>query len=339
LVPGKERRMLSLAYIKMFIYLSAGFIGLMNIAFLLFLTKYKDSGNRRLYRATRNFSFSALLLVVLYFLFLFMRFVFGELENNSLLRVFDILAFVGLKYFWLKIIMDIIEIKNGVLQRTINVLFLIFAVLCVINFGFFMDSQYYIANGVIRGYVTAVNLLFSTIPLAINLYILIRYYHQMVNKLDVVFIVSNSLLIHLNALWNSLMAISLYYGKLVLSTWITPISDPTSIFLFLINLNLFIFIYRKDFSPLFKLSAEGTIREKKEVATDQEILDILAFKHALTVREREVAYLVYQGYTNPDIADRLFISRNTVRNHIHNIFYKMDVSTRMELVHLVNSQR
>jgi len=331
--------MLSFTYIKLFIYISAGFIGLMNIAFLLFLTKYKDSVNRKLFRATRNFSFSALLLVIMYFLFLFLRFVFGELDNNAVLRVFDIIAFVGLKYFWLKIILDIAEIKSNRLQRMIDVLFLIFAVLCVINFGFFMDSQYYIANTAIRSYVIVVNILLSTMPFAINLYLIIKYHHQMVNKLDIIFIIVNSTLIHLNAWWNSMMAIGLYSGKIMLSTWITPITDPTSIFLFLINLNLFIFIYQKDFSPLFKLSAESQPQEKRETYTDQGIIDILAFKHSLTVREREVAILVYQGCTNPDIAERLFISRNTVRNHIHNIFYKLDISTRMELVHLVNSQK
>ncbi len=330
--------MFSYTYIKLFIYILAGFIGFVNIVFLFFLSKYKNSGNKKLYGATRNFSLSALVLVVMYFFFLFIRFVFGELNNNAVLRVFDILAFLGLKYFWLKIMLAIIvELKHGTLHRLVDGVFMIFTVLCVINFGFLMDTQYYIADAPVRYYVTAVSILLSIVPLVINGYIIVRYYHQMVNRIDKIFIIVNSLLIHQNACWNGVMAIRLYSGKIVLSTWDTPITDPTSVFLLLINSAILVFIYQTDFSPLFKLPA--ALNHNVSPSGEPEIVDLLAFKHSLTVREREVAILVYQGYTNPDIAERLIISKNTVRNHIHNIFYKLDVSSRLELVHLINSQK
>ena len=69
------------------------------------------------------------------------------------------------------------------------------------------------------------------------------------------------------------------------------------------------------------------------------MLDTIAEKHKLTHREREVMELVYEGLTNPDIAEALFISRNTVKHHVHNLFEKLDVSTRIELVHLINIQK
>lgn len=329
---------MSYTYVKLLIYILAGFIGISNIGFLLFLTKYKNSSNVRLYRATRNFTFSALLLVGMYLIFLFIRFIFGSLDNSAILRVCDIIAFLGLKYFWLKIILEIIAVNEARLHRLIDGIFLVFTVLCVINFGFLMDSQYFIADITIRSYVVVVSLLLIVIPLIVNLYLIIKYNHQMMTKPDKIFIVTTSMLIHLNAVWNSMMAVGLYSGKILLSTWKTPITDPTSVFLLLINLNIFIFIFKKDFSPLFKPSAEIQTSKKKELS-DQTIIDILSVKHSLTEREREVTILIYQGCTNPDIADKLYISKNTVRNHIHNIFYKLDISSRMELIHLVNSQR
>ncbi|HHP7238998.1 alpha/beta fold hydrolase [Longibacter sp.] len=52
----------------------------------------------------------------------------------------------------------------------------------------------------------------------------------------------------------------------------------------------------------------------------------------LTPREREVLDLVAQGLGNGQIAEALFISPKTVRNHVSRIFSKLDVSRRAEAV-------
>jgi DNA-binding NarL/FixJ family response regulator len=51
----------------------------------------------------------------------------------------------------------------------------------------------------------------------------------------------------------------------------------------------------------------------------------------LSVRERQVVELVSQGFKNREIAQRMFISEQTVKNHLHNIFDKLGVSDRLEL--------
>jgi DNA-binding NarL/FixJ family response regulator len=52
----------------------------------------------------------------------------------------------------------------------------------------------------------------------------------------------------------------------------------------------------------------------------------------LTDREMEVLKLVAQGLANRDIATQLFISENTVKNHIRNILEKLHLHSRMEAV-------
>lgn len=52
---------------------------------------------------------------------------------------------------------------------------------------------------------------------------------------------------------------------------------------------------------------------------------------ALSTREREIVGLIAQGFKNKDMAERLFISEQTVKNHLHNIFDKLGVSDRLEL--------
>ena len=52
----------------------------------------------------------------------------------------------------------------------------------------------------------------------------------------------------------------------------------------------------------------------------------------LTEREREVVALIGEGLRNRQIADRLFISEGTVRNHLTTVFNKLEVSDRFELL-------
>jgi two-component system, NarL family, nitrate/nitrite response regulator NarL len=51
----------------------------------------------------------------------------------------------------------------------------------------------------------------------------------------------------------------------------------------------------------------------------------------LSQREREIVQLVAQGYKNKEMAEKMFISEQTVKNHLHNIFDKLGVSDRLEL--------
>ena len=50
----------------------------------------------------------------------------------------------------------------------------------------------------------------------------------------------------------------------------------------------------------------------------------------LTHREKEVLYLITTGISNKGIADYLSISPNTVKNHVHNLLQKLNVSSRHE---------
>ncbi|MGO2424481.1 MAG: response regulator [Brevibacterium aurantiacum] len=59
----------------------------------------------------------------------------------------------------------------------------------------------------------------------------------------------------------------------------------------------------------------------------------------LTTREREIAEAVAQGMTNAQVARALFVSTATVKTHLARIFYKLDVSTRVQLALLVNERR
>jgi DNA-binding NarL/FixJ family response regulator len=52
----------------------------------------------------------------------------------------------------------------------------------------------------------------------------------------------------------------------------------------------------------------------------------------LTDREREILGLIAQGYSNGEIASRLVLSLKTVRNHVSNIFNKLQVADRAQAI-------
>jgi DNA-binding CsgD family transcriptional regulator len=53
---------------------------------------------------------------------------------------------------------------------------------------------------------------------------------------------------------------------------------------------------------------------------------------SLTPAERDVIALVVEGLTNPQIGERLFISRRTVQHHLAHVFAKLGIASRAQLM-------
>ena len=57
---------------------------------------------------------------------------------------------------------------------------------------------------------------------------------------------------------------------------------------------------------------------------------ILTSSVSLTTREKEILKLLSLGASNIDIANTLFVSENTVKTHLHNVFKKLNVKNRLQ---------
>jgi DNA-binding CsgD family transcriptional regulator len=71
-----------------------------------------------------------------------------------------------------------------------------------------------------------------------------------------------------------------------------------------------------------ELRAAGeTVRKRSEAAV----------RDALTAQERQIALMVRDGMTNPEIGARLFLSPRTVEWHLRRVFAKLSISSRRQL--------
>ena len=75
---------------------------------------------------------------------------------------------------------------------------------------------------------------------------------------------------------------------------------------------------------------------KFEIAAVNRLPESFAVKFGITNREKEVIVLFVQGSSYQEICSRLFISMNTVRSHIFNVYQKTGVNNRTELKDLTH---
>lgn len=89
--------------------------------------------------------------------------------------------------------------------------------------------------------------------------------------------------------------------------------------------------------PLFWINAIylPSLRHNQILLSDASAIKEMADKYGLSDREKEIFGLLLQGKTYKDIESALYISINTVRNHVHNLYKKMGVGSRSRLIHLV----
>lgn len=86
------------------------------------------------------------------------------------------------------------------------------------------------------------------------------------------------------------------------------------------------------------LPEENTEKLQPVVLSVEEIRDCYKsgdFSIYLTPREKQVLFLLARSYNNKAIADKLFITNNTVKYHIKNIYQKFNVTSRQALIELL----
>lgn len=77
-----------------------------------------------------------------------------------------------------------------------------------------------------------------------------------------------------------------------------------------------------------KLTRKQVVRVGPEFILNESELQRLG----ISKREHEVLVLMAKGLSNQEIADKLFVSLNTIKTHLSNLFLKLEVSRRTQAV-------
>ena len=139
--------------------------------------------------------------------------------------------------------------------------------------------------------------------------------------------------------------ISRAFGMLYLSRWVIGLTImlvlglifwwkipeslyPFAAFLFLLYMNLVPFFWMKyAFLPY--------ARSMIKFVDDTSVLKPIFDKYNITKREQEILRLIIDGKNNKQIEEALFISYHTVKNHVYNLYQKLGVKNRYELMHFI----
>lgn len=324
-------------HLQFFAYITAGFLSLTVIALIIITVKHKRTGNVALFSAARNFTLTSFMIGLIYFISYY-RIVFIQGYHwLAIFRGLDIALFILLVYFWIRLMSEITapnkKITNKLMKWT-RAGFLILLVVQSFDYIFLIDEDYYSPFGTIQNYVIIIQIIACVFVTVITIIFAAKCLNNATKKLDRFFIITNSITITANGLYNGITVIFLFSGSNSIVDIEAELFDPTALFFTLTNLLTLYFFYKHDFSPIYL----GNSKDKKSRSSHLHI-NIMAEQYRLTERERDILIYVYSGYNNPEIAEKLHISKYTVRNHLHSIFEKLDVNNRIELLHLINEYK
>ena len=311
------------------VYLMAGLAGFSAITLVMLAVRGKKGEKPVTLYYMTGFALSNFLLGIFYMFESFRYCMDGSFEYGALNRALDISLFVCQGYMWVMFLNFYIKDRNPLCRALKKYALPVYALTLAISlvaYIWFFDENFF-ATGT-AGYV--MELVIAAVMSVYTVLCTIEMLYDTVTRLLRTYVTAVTVMLVINGWWNAAIVLRTIRGVTVISDNF----DITSFLLFIIGVCNTVYIYKADFSPVFY---QAPIEESGP-ETEEEIIDRIAAMHMLTQRERDVFALAYEGKTNPEIAEELFISKHTVKRHMHSIFEKLDVSTRIELVHMVRNQ-
>lgn len=309
-----------------FIYLFASCIGVAIAAILLLVFRVQ----------TERAPWKNLLMIFVAVTFLFCLLLFVErfyTDNfatrggwSMIERSISLLLGFGQIFIWCWFLRERAEAGEKWIRTGTNGLLIGILLVQMIVYLFLMDDHYYIASPQIRGLVSGIYILFMVLQTGI-----LGGYMYMIRKRIAEaeprrFLNGISMLLLLGFLWEDFYIIMLFRSSPLLEKGLYAGFDFVSVLFLLIYLLTALYVYRCEIMRM--IPADG---EQGGAKREEEILKELR-QGGLSEREIEVARLLLDGSSYDQIAEKLYISKNTVKRHAHNIYQKLEVGNKVQLI-------
>ena len=210
---------------------------------------------------------------------------------------------------------------NNILRKVFNLLFIVslFIVISVNIIYFFILSKLEIFDESIFPLLTVLLFLIEII----SLFVLFIVSRRNKNRVEKIMKLSFSILFVLRYI-----IIVLIMPFIAMIRTINGLLVAFCAFLILFGFNIMPYLWAKKYYSKYL--------DLEQVIPLREINFEKIFKtYKISKREQDICKLILEGKNNKEIEDKLFISYNTVKNHVYNIFQKVGVSNRTQFINFL----
>lgn len=311
-------------------YVCALFIAMTGIALIGLTIMKSRTETTGAFKSVRNFSFTILAFCLWHFFYYCRENLLGIYEIGMPGRVLDYILVGVIVPAWL-FVLSHFGGRVAWLHKSACGLAVVGTVTGIVIACAYTDPYYYIENRAARMFNLAFFAVIESAAIAFCAIALVKALRQGVTSLRRNYLLVTSLALMFWSINQTIVNIQLSFGKFGVSAWQGERFEPAGPLMSIVAFGTLLFIFKEDFSPLYFAGGKERQDTENQVET-------VAREFGLTEREFEILALLYEGDTNQSIADELVISINTVKRHIQNIYRKLSVSSRVELVHVINSQ-
>lgn len=219
-----------------------------------------------------------------------------------------------LLFAWLMLIRFSHDIAGKIFSSTKTILFIVLNFLLIISLGYYVtQSLSSDPASLIKYYYLIMNLFFTMLSLAV----------MITGKKTRCQVGVVSLRIIAGGIAGALI---LQYIPLLLYN-----DQPYLALLF-----IFLFFSGNAFIPVYLVY--GKVFREPAGAGRNESFEEFCLRYEITPRESDIISEICNGLSNKEIADKLFISLQTVKDHSHRIYIKTNVRSRVQLMNLVKGE-